>query len=188
MLIALSGYAGSGKDTVGRFLVEDFGFTRISFGDKVREFALKVDPLVNEDTRLSQFVDIFGWDGAKQFPEIRRLLQNIGTEAAQTVFWPSVWADSVFKTLTTKLLGENHYVITDFRFPHEAPGIITRGGYTVLVQRVGVGPINEHKSETALIDGGWVFDDVVKNDQDLAGLRLEVKDMLENIHTSRENY
>lgn len=189
MLIALNGYAGAGKDEVGKCLVEDHGFTRISFGDKVRDFALKADPLVGYggvDIRLSEFVDALGWDEAKKIPEIRRILQKIGTEAAQTVFWPSIWADALFRDYDLGHFEDNNCVLTDFRFPHEAPIIQSHGAYTVLVDRPNVGPTNQHKSETALRDIKWVFDHTVDNSGSIIDLRFAVRDLYLNI-LSEEN-
>lgn len=39
--IAFMGHARSGKDTAGRYLVENHGFRRVSFADPVRESLLR---------------------------------------------------------------------------------------------------------------------------------------------------
>ena len=46
MIIGLSGYAQSGKDTVAKVLIEEYGFTRIAFADKIREFLYDLNPQV----------------------------------------------------------------------------------------------------------------------------------------------
>src|SRR6478736_3251293 len=102
MIIGLSGYARSGKDEAAKVLVEEYGFTRIAFADKLRDFLLAVDPIVGVDFfehevyRLSDIIMEFGWDGYKETidaDEIRMLLQRLGTEAGRQVLWDSIWID-----------------------------------------------------------------------------------------------
>ncbi len=45
MIIGLTGYAQSGKDTVANILVERYGFTRVAFADKIREFLYETNPM-----------------------------------------------------------------------------------------------------------------------------------------------
>jgi dephospho-CoA kinase len=45
-LIGLSGYARSGKDEAAKVLIEEFGFKRIAFADKLRDFLYALDPIV----------------------------------------------------------------------------------------------------------------------------------------------
>ena len=37
MIIGISGLAGSGKDTIGKILVENFGYKRLSLATKVKD-------------------------------------------------------------------------------------------------------------------------------------------------------
>ena len=39
MIIGLTGYKGSGKDTAASHLVEKYGFTRVAFADKLKKSA-----------------------------------------------------------------------------------------------------------------------------------------------------
>lgn len=45
-IVGLSGYARSGKDEAAKVLVEEFGFTRVAFADKLRDFLYALNPLV----------------------------------------------------------------------------------------------------------------------------------------------
>ncbi len=108
-IIGLTGYAGSGKDTVGAMLVEHEGFTRVSFADRVRELAYHLDPLLVGPIRhpatglemtgvqavgLQTLVDTWGWESAKRgSTEVRQLLQRLG-EGARTVLGDHVWIDA----------------------------------------------------------------------------------------------
>jgi hypothetical protein len=179
MIIGLAGYAQSGKDTVARYLVENYGFTRIAFADKIREFVYEVDPLVwgNSHTggqTIRDMVDEFGWDVAKQHAEVRRILQRTGV-AARDVFGKDFWVNAA--------LADAHkgakYVITDVRFKNEADAINDRDGQLVRVIRPGVEAVNGHISEHDLDD--YDFDRVIKNQGTVADLELLVETMVNDL-------
>jgi len=58
MIIGLSGYAQSGKDTVANYLSE-YGFTRLAFADPIRKLLYQMNPIVKEGYRVN---DLFGED------------------------------------------------------------------------------------------------------------------------------
>ena len=47
VVIGLSGYASSGKDTVAQFLIEEHGFEKIAFADPIRNMLLAMNPIVH---------------------------------------------------------------------------------------------------------------------------------------------
>ena len=75
MIIGLSGYARSGKDTVAQVLVEKYGFQRIAFADKIREFLYDLNPRLDhtlkDSLRLRDIVDVNGWEKAKIHKVVR---------------------------------------------------------------------------------------------------------------------
>jgi cytidylate kinase len=75
MIIGLTGYAQSGKDTVAKILVENYGYTRVAFADKIREFLYETNPMYDsiagEPVFVKAKVDRDGWEVAKQSPHIR---------------------------------------------------------------------------------------------------------------------
>ena len=81
MIIGLTGYARSGKDSVAKVLVDHYGFIRLAFADPIRDLLLEVNPILDKGNRLSSLVDEYGWDIAKAQPEVRRLLQTLGVGA-----------------------------------------------------------------------------------------------------------
>src|SRR6266511_6207822 len=98
-LIGLTGYAQSGKDSVAGFL-KDYGYQRVAFADGVREALLALDPFLVPfppiipsaiPPRLSALVAGVGWDEAKKHPEVRRLLQRLGTEVVRDMVDPDAW-------------------------------------------------------------------------------------------------
>lgn len=185
ILVGLLGYARSGKDTAGEFLVANFGFTRLAFADKLRDFAYAIDPLVTaypyydewsgpsvDKVCLSTLVDKMGWEKAKeQYPEVRRLLQRIGTEGGREVLDQNVWVDATMKQVRRD--SDKRYVITDVRFPNEVEAIKARGGVTWRVRRPGFDAVNGHPSETAL--DAWGTDHVFMNDGELLEFQAKVR-------------
>lgn len=169
MIIGLCGYAQSGKDTVAQVLVDNYGFTRVAFADKIREFLYEVNPMVgcSPSGYLKDLVDLEGWEKAKQQPQVRRLLQDLGV-GARKVFGEDFWINQALKSLD---YGGN-YVITDVRFKNEATAIWSMPGKIWRVTRPGVTAVNAHVSETQMDD--YPVDHFVKNDGDVKDLWEEV--------------
>ncbi len=148
ILIGLTGPPGCGKDTAAAHLVKDHGFARLAFADPIRQVALAVDPYVHF-FRLSEIVDLYGWDKAKRQPEVRRLLQTIGTEAGRDIHGADVWVDKTFAAI--KQLGPDQpVVLTDVRFDNEARRLRTFGGRLARVRRKtdNEDAVMAHQSET----------------------------------------
>ena len=112
MIIGLTGYAQSGKDTVAKILVENYGYTRVAFADKIRDFLYEMNPMVDnvafEPIFLKDRVDRDGWEVAKKNPQIRRTLQNAGV-SARKVFGEDFWVD---KALASKASNNIRYFIS----------------------------------------------------------------------------
>lgn len=173
-IIGLSGFARVGKDEVAKILVEDFGFVRVAFADKLREMLYQLNPVIAvevEDWQVNvgidekvirsghdeypvyvqDVIDTYGWDGYKETQykdEIRRLLQRLGTEAGRQTLWDTIWIDATFANINPNA----KVVVTDARFYNEFNAIRSRGGYVWRVERPGVGPLNDHASETEAIN------------------------------------
>lgn len=190
MLIGLTGYARSGKDTVGKILVEKHGFERGSFAEPMYRGLLALDPLLYTDDgtevayRLSDELDYWlgDWDKVKASSlgaEVRQLLQRFGTEAGRDIHGPDVWVNALFRT---PLVGDT--VITDVRFLNEAQGIVARGGVVVRVVRPGYAALNQHASENELdqIHTPWSL----LNGGGLGALESHVDNTLTSIRTVLE--
>lgn len=167
MIIGLHGYARSGKDSLAQVLVEDFGYTRISFADILRDALYRLNPIVHATLlieggagvmRLRSIIDSMGWDKAKtEFEEVRRLLQVIGLEVGRELFYEDVWVDAALKNYEPS----GKYVITDVRFENEVLAVENRKGVLVKIIRDGVGPVNNHVSDAGLPDHS--FDIILNN-------------------------
>jgi dephospho-CoA kinase len=172
MIIGLSGYAQSGKDTVAEYLVNEYGFTRVAFADPIRKMLYAMNPQV-DGTRLVDLVDEYGWDIAKKKPEIRELLQSLGFSARQIID-DRVWIAAAFHYMTDKTA---NYVIADVRFINEAHMIHSEGGKVWRVIRPGIEAVNTHISETEL--DRFNFDLILNNDGSVEQLNFLVKQLYE---------
>lgn len=171
MIIGLTGYAQSGKDTVASILVEKYGYTRIAFADAIRDLLYEMDPPVpvgvgteKHIIGLRNHIDVYGWDAGKQNPIVRSMLQNLGV-GARTVFGEDFWVQQALRQVHF----EGNYVITDVRFPNEANAIRKYDNSQIWrIKRNGVNAVNQHVSETAM-DGEKV-DQIFMNSGSLEDL------------------
>lgn len=175
-LVGFSGYARAGKDTAVQVLRTE-GFQRVAFADVMRDFALRLNPIVGDSgepgkqIRLETVVGRYGWDGYKDSihsAEIRGLLQRLGTECGRQLIDENVWVDAALNGLDP----DGMYAVSDCRFLNEAEAIRARGGKVIRITRPGVGPANSHASETSLDD--YDFDAVVSNDDSHDVLRRKL--------------
>ena len=184
-VIAVHGFARSGKDTIAGFLKEA-GYERLAFADALRDVIYRLNPQIEvgfqttdrygnpseiiEHFRLQQIIDTDGWEMAKSaIPEIRRLMQVMGTEAGRNILGTDIWVDVVMRQI--KENPDKKYVITDLRFHNELAALDQYGPDVlfVKVKRPGVGPINDHPSDAGLAD--TEFDVILENDGSLEELR-----------------
>lgn len=180
-IIGLSGYARSGKDTVGSMLTGLYGYHPESFASTLKAALYLLNPMIPFDGTVRALVDHVGWDEAKtRYPEsdlgIRALLQRIGTEVGRDLFGEDFWVEQTFKRIDAQ---DQRTVITDVRFINEAMAIKDRGGLVVRIERPGVEAANDHPSETALDD--WNFDHTIFNDRGLTDLQGEIMLLLKDV-------
>ena len=159
-LVALAGFARSGKDTAARGLIEADGFERVAFADPIREALYRANPLLDTHTgtRVREFVDAEGWEWAKRKePEVRRLLQEVG-QAMREVAGEDVWVRAALKRAQEL---DRPVVFTDTRHENEAQAVRSLGGIVLRIERPGVGPVNDHVSDQGLPP--YVVDRVIPN-------------------------
>ncbi len=194
MIIGLTGLKQNGKTSVANILERKYGFQSVSFADGVRAAALACDPFVELLSygvdveghvktyhRYSDVLRVFGYEGAKAMPDVRRLLQRMGTEVGREVIGPNVWVDA----LINRVLGmEGNIVIPDVRFPNEAEAIEKLYGKLFRVIRSGVTTVEDsHESEIHIaslpVDGELVA-------ANLAELEQRVDEVMSVLLTSAE--
>ena len=192
MLLAFSGLKGSGKDTAAAVLTGEYGFTKISFADPIREMALIINPVIpivekftNPDqsfstctrlTRLKELIEEYGWDYCKrQIPEVRRTLQVIGTEAGRDFFNEDIWIELMDYKYKDLAWDDTRYVITDCRFSNEVEFIRSKGGTIIWIERPGL-VSDGHASEST--DTRDLASIIMHNDESVEELQEAVRLML----------
>jgi len=119
--------------------------------DQAHSALRALKPYVGIGQRLSDVIPEIGWDAVKEtIPEVRRLLQYLGTECIRAHYGDDTWAR---RALEDAALVDGPVVITDVRFPNEAQAIMDASGYLVRLTRPDrdVSGDRAHASE-ALID------------------------------------
>ena len=169
--LGISGWARSGKDTVADYMVEREGYIKVSFAQPIKDAIMNLDPIISFEgvtAHVRQFSDL-SWDDLKDLsPDIRPLLQRMGTEVGRDMFGQDFWVEAAI----ARIPDGSKVVFSDVRYPNEAMAIKSLGGEVWRVERNGVGPANDHASEHALND--FEFDKTIRNDSTLEALYLQV--------------
>jgi hypothetical protein len=140
----------------------------MAFADKLRQLALDVNPVVDvtPEEGVIRYADVLEWygyeDAKTMVPEVRRLLQELGTKVRDIVS-PDVWVNALYVDMVTMLSRGVNIVVSDVRFPNEAAAITAAGGEVWRVQRVdpdsgesfdnGLG--TDHPSESSVASLGY---------------------------------
>ena len=94
-LIGVGGYAGTGKDAVATILEDSHGFYGTFMSQPLNAALCRLNPQVEvrrgEVFRYVDLINQLGYTKAKELPEVRRLLQAMGTEVGRDMFGQNVW-------------------------------------------------------------------------------------------------
>jgi dephospho-CoA kinase len=146
VIIGIHGKARSGKTTAANYLIEHYGFMRMSFGDTLKE-AVNLIFNIPMTELYSDKKDAF----------TRDVLQKLGTDCCRTLD-PDVWVKSVGRRLDElhKYKPNAKIVIDDIRFPNEFELLKEHWSNAVVVKikrnidELSTNTQKMHLSETAL--------------------------------------
>ena len=140
MIIGVTGFIGSGKDTIADYLVTEHGFKRLSFAGSLKDAVASVfgwdrdmlEGLTKSSREWREQKD--EWWSERLGKEItpRWVLQYWGTEVCRNGFHNDIWVASVENKLRQTV---DNVVITDCRFSNEVNAIKEAGGVTCRVTR-----------------------------------------------------
>lgn len=146
-LVALVGFIGSGKDTVGRHLVESHGYYDIAFADALKDTCAAVfcwdrEMLDGKNPQSREWrtqVDPW-WANHLGIPHFtpRWALQNVGTEIMRRHLNDDLWILNVRRRIAKireQYGPDTKIVLTDGRFPNELAMIRELGGSVVRIKR-----------------------------------------------------
>lgn len=198
MIIGLSGYKQSGKNTVADIITKAFPhYTQKAFATKLKECTSLITGCNILDLEVEEFKNSI----YKNNITYRKILQVLGTEVGRSIY-ADIWIDALFKDYSE---GSN-WVITDVRFPNEAKAIKDKGGIIIRINRPrfceGCTMINLnsqdcfdcvvfqddyndfHESEIALDE--YPFEYIIDNNKDLTSLQTSVIFTLFNINRTKK--
>lgn len=140
MIIGVTGFIGSGKDTIADYLCTFHGFKRMSFASSLKDAVSSVFGWNREylegSTKASRLwrEQKDEWWSNRLNMEItpRWVLQYWGTEVCRNGFHNDIWVASVENKLRQT---DENIVITDCRFANEIKSIKDIGGITMRVSR-----------------------------------------------------
>ena len=126
-----------------------------------------------------------GWEQAKDWYAweaagvgVRKTLQHTG-ETCRAILGQDIWADTLIQHIDTA----HTWIVTDLRYVNEAKKLQSLGATLVRIERPGVGPANDHTSETNL-DSWMQWDVRVVNDGSLSDLRERARHIV-SVHAHR---
>jgi len=141
MLISITGFIGSGKDTVANYLTTNHGFKKESWAGSLKDAVAHVfgwdRELLEGTTKYSrewrEQVDPW-WSKRLYIPQLtpRWILQQWGSDVARRHFHNDIWIASVENKLRNT---KDDIVLTDTRFPNEINAIKQLGGITIRINR-----------------------------------------------------
>lgn len=154
-LVGFGGLLRSGKDTAADYLVREHGYVKVFMSDPLNEAMLALDPILGDDrngheVRYSDEVRRAGYTAAKKHPEVRRLLQKLGTEVGRQIIDEDVWVKIAGARIDALRAAGTPVVITGIRFENELRMIQERGGVNVWVERGATLAEGAHASEATL--------------------------------------
>lgn len=182
-IIGLTGYAGSGKDTV-RGVLAGHGYLGMAFADPIRAMLGRLFDQAGVGLQYMHKREYKESIIPRLGVSYRHLAQTLGTEWGRTVS-PDLWlriADGFIKD--TNSAGELWsdgvplFAISDVRFANEAQWVRDRGGVVWRINRPQAAAVREHSSEEEV--GRIQVDAEIDNSGSLDELKLNVALALAN--------
>lgn len=196
MIIAICGLQGSGKDTIGSYLINNYGFKKLSFAGVLKDIVgilfgwdrTMLEGATKESREWREQVDSW-WSKKLAIPNLtpRYVLQYFGTDLFRTHFHSDIWVIAVERQLSKY----PNCVITDCRFPNEIDMLrsvgatvikVTRGELPVWYKLYASGqtekPDGIHPSEYMWIRNS--FDYELENNSSIKNLEMSMDGILVN--------
>jgi hypothetical protein len=183
-LIGITGAAGTGKDTLGNYLTERYGYRRQALADPVKELLNKRFGWTMEMWQDRYWKELpqpqagfhaeEGYESYVYSP--RTWAQWLGTEAGRDVHGEDIWIKLLFARWRDAGLPPT--VITDVRFDNEANTLRTAGAQIIHLVRSGIVPVVGHASEGGVTRQPGDF--VLYNNSSPEHMFLEASAMLQN--------
>lgn len=157
LLIGLGGKLAAGKDTLADYLVTAYGFEKLGMSDPLATALYTLNPIIDlehegmhdwaeeadwslEEGRWARYRDIHdiaGYTLAKRIPEVRRLLQVLGTEVGRDQLGEDTWTNVARRRIEDIRAVGTPVILTGIRYANERELIDSLGGILVWIERPG---------------------------------------------------
>lgn len=181
-IVGIFGKAGSGKDTIANYMIENLGYTKIAFADVLKDIVSVLFSwerhLLEGDTKESrEFRETKDmWWSNKLGKEItpRLMLQQIGTDLFRNHFDKNIW----LHVIERKIRKYDKVVISDIRFPNEHQLIKDLNGIIIKVERNIDNKVPYHSSENNF--DNFSFNFYINNNNSINDLHSKIEHFLLN--------
>ena len=140
LVISLSGFKGSGKDTAALLMRSKMPFESLSFAAPLKEALAAMfgwprellDGTTPESRAWRETPDIYWSDQFGHTVTPRFVLQHFGTDVVRQHMLDNFWIAAVQKQIENS---NSNIIVTDARFPNELDMVRKLGGITVRIKR-----------------------------------------------------
>ncbi len=176
-LIGLAGKAGSGKDTLGEYLITKYNIKSYALAEPLKKaasiaFDIPLKCFYNSELKETLVDD---WHMTP-----RELMQTLGTEYTRDVFRKDIWIRQGHKKWLECQKKNKHYafLVTDIRFQNDAEWLKNEGGIIIKVKRDAAKNM-DHESEIGFTEN--LVDYVIDNNSSLEEFYKNIENTVENI-------
>lgn len=181
-IVAFSGAQGAGKTTAANLLVGEYGYKIRAFADPIYEILFEMDPVLTTDSpleaykyiRLSDLLETESMDSIKRgYPEVRSLLQKIGTEWGRAIHGPDCWVEYMMRARPRL----EYTVIPDVRFENEWLFQRDSGGIMIHITNPRAVVVNpQHASEQ--FDTHTVSNYIIENSGTVEEFHTKLRELM----------
>lgn len=168
IIVGLAGKKGSGKDTVGKYLVDNYGFERIAFADALKDvckIAFQLDDDSLNDPIGKETVNTFWNVRPRQLLQVvgeifRCKLPNMLPEINRVNIWRNIIQQQIRKMKEDKRKSGGiplRLVITDVRYDDEIDLILENGGEIWYIEGTETHIVDSHSSENGISEHYMCF-------------------------------
>ena len=210
LVISLSGFKGSGKDTAALLMRSKMPFESLSFAAPLKEALAAMfgwprdllDGTTPESRAWRETPDIYWSDQFGHTVTPRFVLQHFGTDVVRQHMLDNFWIAAVQKQIENS---NSNIIVTDARFPNELDMVRKLGGITVRIKRgeepwwyqpsVGLNRLPRWLAKAVLLflpklrqvhisERAWIgysFDFEIENNGSLADLEQKIELLLQKV-------
>lgn len=181
-VLGIYGKARSGKDTIGNYLAEKYGFHRTAFANYPKHVLMDLYDLSYDQMFGDQLKEIVD----ERYGYSPRYIMQYWLQACRHID-PDIWI-RICREVINDTIRTQPVVVTDVRFRSEARMIREVGGHLIQVKRKGAMAsegIENHISEHDLDD--WpIWDLIIDNNGSFEALYEQVDNFLRGENDRRE--